>query len=373
MRVLVVHPYIKIFGGGERVCLQMIKALIEEGNSVSLVCEPVECSALESFLGEKIKDLRCIGMRMMPPHGFKPRIGVFSVYQIMLRNMLWSQWVKGKVENVDIELLTQDVMFSCGIGKKRIAYVHFPANLVHFEKTGPKSGLFWKIYYVLVEAYWKSKIDRVDLFICNSEYTKNAIRERWGKEAIVVHPPVSVDRFEPAPVKENFVVTIGRFVPEKNYETIVEVARLLPHVKFVIVGRKEDAAYYEKIERSKPANLKLLSDLPENEMISQLARAKVYLHAMVGEHFGISIVEAMAAGCIPVIHDSGGAKEATKDSGYVYNTVDECVEAVSQALSSDLDPKTFVDRAQVFNTERFEEQIIEKITLTSMKGAHASQ
>jgi len=359
MKVLVVHPYMKVYGGGEKVCLHIVKALIEEGHNVNLMCQPVKLSALESFLGANIsrKNLYYMNMRAMPSAEFKPKMRIFSVYERMMRHTILKYCLKRKIGNIDIEFLTQDVALSCDIGEKKIAYVHFPNYSPRLDKAGYRSKLVWKIYYAPIEAYWKSKIDDVDLFLCNSEYTKNAIKERWGKEAIVVYPPVDIDRFKRAPSKEKFVVTIGRFVPEKNYEMVVEVAKLLPDVKFVIIGRKQDATYYEKIESIKPANLKLPPDLPENETISQLAKAKVYLHAMVGEHFGISIVEAMASGCIPVIHNSGGAKEIIEDVGYVYTSAQECSEAVRQALSSDLDPEILIDRARRFNAQRFEQQV----------------
>jgi glycosyltransferase involved in cell wall biosynthesis len=169
---------------------------------------------------------------------------------------------------------------------------------------------------------------------------------------------VSIKEFKPATEKENTVITLGRFVPFKNYEAINEVAKFLPEVKFKIIGIKQDIGYYEKIKRTKPKNVFLLTNLTRSEVISELSKAKVYLHTTIGEHFGIAIVEAMASGCIPVVHNSGGAPEVIGDLGHVYNDNKECVDKIREALNADISLNKLVERAKMFDSERFEKEIL---------------
>ena len=76
---------------------------------------------------------------------------------------------------------------------------------------------------------------------------------------------------------------------------------------------------------------KILSKCFSNTKIDLLKRAKIYLHTMIGEHFGISIVEAMALGCLPIVHDSGGMREFVPEQ-YRYQTITEAAEKINQQI-----------------------------------------
>jgi glycosyltransferase involved in cell wall biosynthesis len=90
-----------------------------------------------------------------------------------------------------------------------------------------------------------------------------------------------------------------------------------------------------------------------------LGRAKVYVHSAHNEHFGITIVEAMAAGCVPVVNDTGGPREiVSADVGYRWNDVNQAVVQVSnliedEALRRELS-KAAASRAREFGPEAFE-------------------
>jgi glycosyltransferase involved in cell wall biosynthesis len=98
---------------------------------------------------------------------------------------------------------------------------------------------------------------------------------------------------------------------------------------------------------------------PLRKLRDVLARAKIYVHCARNEHFGISIVEAMAAGCVPVVHDSGGPREIVTDEvGYRWTIVDKAVEFVSELIADDGLRRTMsnaaMSRAENFRPETFE-------------------
>src|SRR5207244_4356244 len=112
-------------------------------------------------------------------------------------------------------------------------------------------------------------------------------------------------------VRDNVVVTVARGVPEKNLELFWEVAKRFPSHEFVLLLTRDPrfVEYSMALECTAPANGRVIVN-PDKEMYQEtLSRSKIYLHLMRGEHFGITVVESMSAGCVPVVHDSGGPKE----------------------------------------------------------------
>jgi alpha-1,2-mannosyltransferase len=62
-----------------------------------------------------------------------------------------------------------------------------------------------------------------------------------------------------------------------------------------------------------------------------LLNSKVYFHCAIDEHFGISVIEAMASGCVPIVHDSGGPKEIVPEK-FRYKTIDDATEKIRNAI-----------------------------------------
>lgn len=354
MKILVVHPYLSDIGGAEQVLINVLEALVEQKHEVLVLGELPKKHGFEKVASLPITQI--------PYESISSRFKLkrFQAYQKLIfkhdaiRNKLSKQ-----IGSVDLEINTQDPTFFMGVGKKQVAYIHFPENITRLMEGGNRRfKQFWKLFYLPVKLRLRQRVRHANLLMCNSKYTKAAIKRYWNMDSIVVYPPVNVTDFQPAS-KENFVVSVGRFVPTKRYEVIVEVAKKMPNLKFIIIGRRRPGdTYYEKIVAKKPVNLQIIDDATRDEIISKLGRAKIYLHAMIGEHFGISIVEAMAAGCIPVVHNSGGPKEAMGPYGYTYNNISECVDCINKALASEYDPQEIAQRAKLFSSENFKKSFI---------------
>lgn len=349
--ILVVHPYLDVIGGAEEVLLKILEVLTLRMQNVSLISELPSGSIFDTLPLSSVKQI---------PYNskvhFKPKR--FQAYQRLWRHLTLAYKLRRKVGNVVLEINTRDPMYFIGASKKRIAYVHFPQNLTCMQKTGHKHQWFWKLFYWPNTFQLRRQIKKTSLIMCNSLYTQNAIMTYWGRKAEVVYPPVDIEAFKPI-LKEPLIVSVGRFSPEKNYELIVQVAKQMPNVHFIIVGRKLlGDSYYDKIVALKPDNLDLETNITRDELSALLGRAKIYLHSMIGEHFGISVVEAMAAGCIPVVHNSGGPKETCETIGFLYNNIEECVKAIDKALQSNVNPQNIVENAKVFSADNFKKNFI---------------
>ncbi|MGC9123991.1 MAG: glycosyltransferase [Thermoplasmata archaeon] len=137
--------------------------------------------------------------------------------------------------------------------------------------------------------------------------------------------------------KKDMVLTFGRINREKNLDIVLETARTLSGIKFVIAGavNRGDEHYYEKLRENAPRNVSIIKNPDENEKIKLFKDAKVYLHTKKKEHYGVTVAEAISFGCIPVVPRSGGpwidiVDQGRYGIGYDY-TPDE---AIRQALGS---------------------------------------
>jgi alpha-1,2-mannosyltransferase len=225
-----------------------------------------------------------------------------------------------------------------GMAEKTIVYVHYPINLevVHQRYLSSKA----KRVYIKPWRFISDNLDYIKkaTLIANSDYTKQAVKLAWGMDARVIYPPCPQYFFKLTnQAKEDTVCSIGRFTPEKEYETILEIARRQPNIRFELIGRvtRDKFQYFEELKGNAPTNVVFHANAGIQEKIEVLLKSKVLIHGFIGEHFGIALVEAMSAGAIPVAHNSGAAEvDNLVSPEFRYNNMNEAIEAIDRALSS---------------------------------------
>ncbi len=166
--------------------------------------------------------------------------------------------------------------------------------------------------------------------------------------------------------QENLVVTTSRFAASKLLERIPQIAaQTRKDITFAIIGRVyscETLFRLQKMVNQMDLNdrVKFYPDASAQQKFDLLKRAKVYLHTMVGEHFGISIVEAMALGCMPIVHNSGGMVEIAP-ARYRYETVKQAAEKIDSAISGWSERESLIAKelADRFSLANFSVRFIE--------------
>ena len=176
--------------------------------------------------------------------------------------------------------------------------------------------------------------------ITNSQYTAGLVREDTGRESTVIYPDVDIEGFGVRDQRERSgVVSVGTFNKYKYYEIACDVMTCLesPYTIMGIIHDSKERAYHDML-RAKYPSVQLVSNVSVEEMKDRLWSAKVYLHARI-EDFGISIVEAIAAGCVPVVPDAGGIRETVpvSDLRYTPNDLNAMREKVETALAGAYD------------------------------------
>lgn len=205
-----------------------------------------------------------------------------------------------------------------------------------------------------VRRYFKFLGDRYEnlmkntLILTNSEYTRKAISNAFNVDAKILYPPVDVDTFRDAALKshqrDDMILIISRIAPDKQIENAIEGARIMRSrgigKVMTIVGNLHhyDHRYYQELKKmiadfDLSDYISLQTNISFNKLIQLMQLAKVYFHPRIGEHFGISIVEAMASGLVPVVSDIGGHTEFVP-SKYHFHTLSQAADVIALAFEA---------------------------------------
>jgi glycosyltransferase involved in cell wall biosynthesis len=271
--------------------------------------------------------------------------------------------------------------------KKAGLIVLFPASTAPYVK--PEGGVDVALArkrpgrYLYQRWVWKRRMDSYGFKTAISDFSRLWTKKRWGIDCTIVYPPVNTSSFNHVE-KEKFILSVGRFAlrgqgHRKNQEEMLEVygrmqERVLDWKYFSVGGLDVSPAhqtYFAELSDLAAKNgATVVANLPRNELTSLYERASIFWHAsgygedqnvdpVLVEHFGISTVEAMAAGCVPVVIRRGGQPEIVEHgvSGFVWETLDELKNYTTRLISND-DLRLQMSaaarkRAQMFSREMF--------------------
>ena len=338
-------------GGGERLSCETMRVLLGQGHELTLLSGEFEANRLERFFGYEGLFAR-LDMKTYPAD---PREG-FGTYKHLLHHARAQQKLISEKSDYDIIFSTQDAGYFPDISKPVLQWGYFPNSL-------PQGMYGWPMRF-----HYSRKIRRIGLLLAISEYSKSHFDEAWNVPTMLVYPACNM--VQPGRSKRNVVVTAARAVPEKHLELFWEVARECPNYEFVLLMTQDPrfVEYSIKLQRSAPDNGTVIQN-PNKEIYQRtLASSRIYLHLMKGEHFGITIAEAMSAGCVPVVHDSGGPKEIVGTTGFTWRTkedIPKLLQAADTSFDSLSEPCTI--RAKVFSREMFDARLAEVIGAISAR------
>jgi glycosyltransferase involved in cell wall biosynthesis len=334
---LVVHPYLDIYGGGERVCHNVIKTLVANGQNVELLTFDFDAARYHDIVGEDFP-------KEVVVHSLGRRIEVKPPFTIYKRHRNFVKLLKQYRSQLQYDYLFSTQSSSpfepvfLNKAKKNIAYVHFPE--IHFDYF---RGTFKrKLYLWLFKRWVEQGIDKLDMVFCNSNYTKENIVRYWKshgvEDPVVVYPPVNLDRFwsdKPLVQRRKRVVYVARFIVAKRHEIMKQLAVDLPAFEFMSVGGLIDAekAWFDRFKENLPPNYSVKTNLPGSQLLEVLHDSRVYVHLMEGEHFGIAPVEGLASGCITIVHNSGGMKEFIPEE-YRWGNYDDLKQKIVKSMET---------------------------------------
>ncbi len=341
MKVGIFSPYLETMGGGERYLLTVAEFFQDRGDQVDVFWNQKE----DRDRLAKTFNLNLAKIRFVPD--------VFFDHKTVLQKLL-------ATAQYDLMFFLSDGSIPSSLASK---------NVLHFQRPfrlPDKKNLLTKI-----------KLSRFSAIVCNSQFTKKDIDKTFGVKSVVLYPPVDVKNFVPGK-KENLILSVGRFFAPSNpkkQEVLVDVFKkmALKDYKFVLVGgiTGDSQEAVEKL-RAKIKNLpiEIVTDASFQNLVNLYGRAKIFWHAAGygedlakypdrAEHFGITTVEAMAAGCVPIVFAAGGQTEIVSEgkTGFFWKTTSQLVTKTLKVVQDDKlcqqISKRAATRAKNFSQERF--------------------
>jgi glycosyltransferase involved in cell wall biosynthesis len=220
---------------------------------------------------------------------------------------------------------------------------------------GPRSTLARLILHYM--RLWDTRTaNGVDVFIAISKFIARRIRKAYGRDSVVLYPPVDTNAFVIGGMKEDFYFTSSRLVPYKRIDLIVEAFAAMPDKRLIVIG---DGPEMAKIRARATANIQIMGYQPMGVLRDHLQRAKAFIFA-AEEDFGIAPLEAQACGTPVIAYGKGGSLETVKDqeTGIFFHeqSSQAIIEAVKRFEDQSFDPQVMRCHAESFSEERFRQQ-----------------
>ncbi|WP_456436045.1 glycosyltransferase, partial [Thermovibrio ammonificans] len=163
-----------------------------------------------------------------------------------------------------------------------ICYCHTPMRYawdLYHQYTNSLKG-FKKLFSTLILHYiriWDSlTANRVDHFIANSKFVARRIKRVYGKEAKVIYPPVEVDKFSVSERREDYYITVSRFVPYKRVDVVIEAFKQLKGRRLVVVG---DGPQFKELKKLAGRNVEFTGKVNFQRLKELLQKAKAFIFA----------------------------------------------------------------------------------------------
>lgn len=355
MKAAIYSPYLNTFGGGEKYMMTIAEILSQNSFAVDVLLDKnldsIGSDYLKSELSQRF-DLDLTKTRFIDGP-----IGVGSNFFSRLFFL----------RKYDVLFYLTDGSIFLPFSKKNFLHIQSPI-------VGQPSNSLWG----------KFKLKCWSSIIYNSNFTKEHAQKNWLLNSIVLYPPVDVNKIKPLK-KKKYILSVGRFfgyLKDKKHEILINTLKDLFEGQKLDgwslhlagsagEGDKDYLNFLKNLAKNLPVNF--YPNLDYSDLVKLYGESAIYWHASgygendptKMEHFGISTVEAMAGGCVPVVIGKGGQREIVEHSksGYLWDSLDELEEYTLQLIESETLRERMsnlaTERAQIFSRNKFEENILD--------------
>jgi glycosyltransferase involved in cell wall biosynthesis len=246
-------------------------------------------------------------------------------------------------------------------GIPHVTYCHNPARWLYDTSTyldgrGALGHTLAPVFSAL-RRWDRRAAARPTRYVANSENVRERIAATYGRQADVVHPPVRTDGLEPTPIPaDGYVLVLSRLLRYKRVDLAIDGAARAG-MRVVVAGAGPERAH---LEETAGPHATFLGRVADEDLPALFAGARCFF--LGGEEdFGITPLEANAAGRPVVAYGRGGALETVRDSetGVLFDqpTAASAADAIARACAVDWQPQALAAHAATFNPERFLDEL----------------
>ncbi|CAJ35699.1 glycosyltransferase [Methanocella arvoryzae] len=304
MKIAIFHDHFSFIGGGEKLVLTMARHLGADVISTDVDRRLIE---LMGFGDVKVISLGRL-CRTPPLRQIQSTIKFASCdfrkqYDFFIFSGNWAHHASNK-------------------HKPNLFYCHTPVRAFYDQRdTMAKSMnpvariafLGWTAAHSWLD---RRSVRRVDRIACNSQNTAGRIKKYLSRDATVIYPPVDTSRYRYI-CDDGFWLSVNRLYPEKRIEVQIEAFRRMPEEKLVIIGNcgvgDHSVEYAAGLKKDLPPNVTVISDVAEEQLIDYYGRCRGLIITAADEDFGMTVIEAMAAGKPVIAVAEGGYLETIAD------------------------------------------------------------
>ena len=378
MKVALVHDYLREYGGAERV-LEALHEIFPDAPVYTAYYNP-------EALGENNKRFKNWDIR---PSWFQ---------KFPFANQLLSPFrIFGPMMFESFDLSEYDLVISSSsathLSKSvitkpetlHLSYIHTPPRFLYGYTTSFNYKKHWwtriggEIINHFMRIYDFEVSQRPDILIANSKNVAGRIKKFYRRNSVVIYPPVELEEYRVSSIKykgeKDYFLVLSRLVRGKGTEAIVEACgKLGLPLKVAGTGPEMDnlkklaTNYKQHTSHSGLPTTNFLGWVSDSERVKLLQNAKVLIVASEDEDFGITAIEAQAAGTPVIAPASGGFLETVipGKTGLLYGgpgqvNVNSLIEALQKFNLADYDQEDLRKNAEKFSKERFKKEILELI------------
>lgn len=354
MKVALVHDYLNEFGGAERV-LAALTELYPKAPIYTIYTKK-NSPAGKFFQNKTIKQ------------SWFSYLPFASKLISPLRFLIPAIWPQFNFKDYDLVITSANWAITKGMrnAKKEICYLHSPPRYLYGYDTsfnwqgkwyGPLIDLYALVVNHFMRIYDFHQAQKVDHFIVNSRNVGERVKKFYRRsDYTIVHPPIDTSKFKATSKKQNYFLTGGRMAAAKNFDLIIRSCQKAGVIlKIFGTGRQEN-----QLRNLATSNTEFLGRVSDSELAELYASARAFIVAQADEDFGITPIEANAAGTPVIAFKGGGYLETVIDgkTGLFFNklSVSSLVEALEKFEKLNFNQKALLTHAKRFDQATFKSQ-----------------
>jgi glycosyltransferase involved in cell wall biosynthesis len=303
---LIIHDYFENFGGGER----LVK-ILHQTKKFDLVYCFKKNDIIKKF--KLTKNSLSLNNSLFPT--FFKKIFIKKIFEKYLVNTKYKKIIFSG--NYSIFAKTDN---NC----KKIFYCHsLPKLFFYFDKFYSRKNLFLFLINRLFKKKFKKeyikKLKKMDMILCNSEYTKREIKKKTNLNAKVIYPPIELNKFKWISQKKYFVSN-NRHVIGKNNHIIINTFKNFPNIDIYFTSTGPQNIFLKKIAKGYK-NIKFTGLLNEKRYAELIGNSSAIINISNFEDFGMAALEGLSAGKPSIVINESGYLETIKNNynGFVIN------------------------------------------------------